>query len=64
MKSASGIALVVRGVNPGGAPASAPGRDEGRGGLALLIARAHVAAHGGTLDVRSDDGTNLIITLP
>jgi signal transduction histidine kinase len=64
MKSASGIALVVRGVNPGGAPASAPGRDEGRGGLALLIARAHVAAHGGTLDVRYDDGTNLIITLP
>lgn len=63
-KSGSGIELLVRGVNPGGAPASAPGREEGRGGLALLIARAQIAAHGGELDVRYDDGTRLVITLP
>ena len=53
-----------RGVNPGGAPASAPARDEGRGGLALLIAKAHVNAHGGDIDIRYDDGTKLTIKLP
>jgi K+-sensing histidine kinase KdpD len=63
-KSGSGIELLVRGVNPGGAPASAPGREEGRGGLALMIARAHVVAHGGELAIRYDDGTRLLITLP
>lgn len=63
-KSGSGVEFLVRGVNPGGAPASAPGREEGRGGLALLIARAHVTAHGGELDVRYDDGTRLVINLP
>jgi signal transduction histidine kinase len=63
-KSGAGVELVLRGVNPGGAPASAPGREEGRGGLALLIARAHVAAHGGDLDVRYDDGTKVTIRLP
>ena len=61
---AAGVELLVRGVNPGGAPASAPGKEEGRGGLALLIAKAHVTAHGGDLDVRYDDGTRLTITLP
>jgi signal transduction histidine kinase len=61
---AAGIEVVVRGVNPGGTPASAPGREEGRGGLALLIAKGHVEAHGGTLDIRYDDGTKLTITLP
>lgn len=63
-KSASGVEILVRGVNPGGVAASAPGREEGRGGLALLIASAHVTAHGGDLDVRYDDGTKLTITLP
>lgn len=63
-RSGGGVEFVVRGVNPGGAPASAPGREEGRGGLALLIARAHVVAHGGELDVRYDDGTRLVIKIP
>lgn len=63
-KSGSGVELVLRGLNPGGVPASAPGREEGRGGLALLIARAHVTAHGGDIDIRYDDGTKLTITLP
>jgi signal transduction histidine kinase len=63
-KAQDGVELVLRGLNPGGAPASAPGREEGRGGLALLIARAHVLAHGGDLDIRYDDGTKLTITLP
>jgi signal transduction histidine kinase len=62
--SIPGIEILVRGVNPGGAPASAPGREEGRGGLALLIAKAHVAAHGGNVEVRYDDGTKLTIRLP
>lgn len=60
----AGVEFLVRGVNPGGVPASAPGREEGRGGLALLIAQAHVSAHGGELDIRYDDGTKLVITLP
>lgn len=60
----SGVTFLVRGVNPNDVPASAPGRDEGRGGLALLIARSLVAAHGGDVDVRYDDGTKLTITLP
>lgn len=63
-KSAPGVEFLIRGVNPGGSPASAPGREEGRGGLAFLIARAHVAAHGGDIDVRYDDGTKLTIKLP
>jgi signal transduction histidine kinase len=63
-KCDDGIAIVVRGVNPGGVPASAPGREEGRGGLALLITRGHVTAHGGSVDVRYDDGTTVTIVLP
>lgn len=63
-KHEGGIELIVRGMNPGAVPASAPGRDEGRGGLALLIAKSHIDAHGGTIDVRYDDGTKLTITLP
>lgn len=60
----AGVEFLVRGLNPGGAPASAPGREEGRGGLALLIAKAHVTAHSGTLAIRYDDGTKLTITVP
>jgi K+-sensing histidine kinase KdpD len=63
-KSGADLEFLVRGVNPGGTPASAPGRDEGRGGLALLIARAHVNAHGGDIDIAYDDGTKLTIKLP
>lgn len=63
-KGAAGVELLVRGANSGGVPASAPGREEGRGGLALLIAKAHVAAHGGEVEVRYDDGTRLAIRLP
>jgi K+-sensing histidine kinase KdpD len=63
-KSIPGIEFLLRGVNPGGAPASAPGREEGRGGLALLIAKAHVGAHGGDVEIRYDDGTKLTIRIP
>lgn len=63
-KSRGGVEFLIRGLNPGGVPASAPGHEEGRGGLALLIAKAHVTAHGGDLDIRYDDGTKLTIKLP
>lgn len=63
-KSDTGVEIDVRGVNPGGTPSSAPGREEGRGGLALLIAKGQVAAHGGTVDVSYLDGTKLTIALP
>ncbi len=59
-----GVQLVVRGVNPGDAPTSAPGPEEGRGGLALLIARGLAAAHGGRAEVKIDDGTRVLLTLP
>lgn len=63
-KAADGVHVLVRGVNPGDAPTSAPGPEEGRGGLALLIARGLVTAHGGQLDVKLEDGTRVAITLP
>lgn len=63
-KTNAGVELLVRGLNPGGVPASAPGREEGRGGLALLIAQGHVTAHGGAVDLAYDDGTRLTIRLP
>lgn len=63
-RGTDGAQLVVRGANPGGAPTSVPSPDEGRGGLALLIARGLVAAHGGQLDVKVDDATRVIVTLP
>lgn len=63
-RAADGAELVVLGVNPGDAPTSAPGPEEGRGGLALLIARGLVAAHGGHVDVKIDGGTRVLVTLP
>jgi two-component system, chemotaxis family, sensor kinase Cph1 len=58
------VEVSVHGINAGGAPSSTSGTEEGRGGLALLVARGLVAAHGGQLEVATTDGTRIVITLP
>lgn len=59
-----GVEIAIHGKSPGeGAVASTP-PDEGRGGLALLIARGLAAAHGGSVAVSIDDGVRVAITLP
>jgi signal transduction histidine kinase len=63
-RDASDAVLTVRGVSPGELPASVPAPEEGRGGLALLIARGLVAAHGGQLAVNVSDGTQVVVRLP
>lgn len=57
--------LEVHATNADGTRSTRAMPDEGRGGLALLIARGLVSAHGGELEVTADDGTRaIVITLP
>ena len=60
-KRDSKVAFSVRGVAPRATKSTAP--DESRGGLALLIARGIVTAHGGTIttDTTPDGGRSLIV---
>lgn len=62
-RSADHVEIGIRGANAGGVPSSTPAIEEGRGGLALLIARGLVSAQGGRLDVL-DGGMRVAITLP
>jgi len=56
--------IVVKAMPPGGAPSHAT-HDEGRGGLALLIGRGLVEAHGGTVRfAASSDGPQILVSLP
>jgi K+-sensing histidine kinase KdpD len=57
-----GVVFTARAIGPGGAPVSAP--EEGRGGLALLIARGLVEAQRGTFRVEGGDGLAVSFTLP
>ena len=57
-----GVTFTAHAIGPGGAPVSAP--EEGRGGLALLIARGLVEAQGGTFRVEGGDALAVSFTLP
>jgi signal transduction histidine kinase len=56
------VRFTTRAVGPAGTPLPLPA--EGRGGLALLIARGLVEGQGGALTVDDDDGVRLVFTLP
>ncbi len=58
------IELNVKAIPPGGGAANAT-HDEGRGGLALLIGRGLVEAHGGSIRFASSaEGPQILVTLP
>jgi len=57
-----GIVFTARAIGPGGVPVSPP--EEGRGGLALLIARGLVEAQRGSFRVEGGDGLAVSFTLP
>jgi signal transduction histidine kinase len=54
--------FTARAIGPGGMPVPAP--EEGRGGLALLIARGLVEAQHGTFRIEPGDGLVVAFTLP
>ena len=56
------IVFTARAIGPGGVPVPAP--EEGRGGLALLIARGLVEAQRGTFRVEQGDALAVAFTLP
>jgi signal transduction histidine kinase len=57
------VEVFVKAMPPGGAPKGAS-HDEGRGGLALLIARGLVEAHGGQVRLETtDDGPQVVVRL-
>ena len=56
------VVFTARAIGPGGSALSAP--EEGRGGLALLIARGLVEAQRGSFRVETGDGLAVAFTLP
>jgi signal transduction histidine kinase len=61
-RQADSVVFTARAFGPGGAPVPPP--EEGRGGLALLIARGLVEAQHGTFRVEPGDGFVVAFTLP
>lgn len=56
------VVFTARALGPGGTPVPPP--EEGRGGLALLIARGIVEAQRGTFRIEAGDGLVVVFTLP
>ncbi|MDB4938312.1 MAG: Sensory box histidine kinase [Labilithrix sp.] len=56
------VVFTARALGPGGVPVPPP--EEGRGGLALLLARGLVEAQQGTFRIDASDGFVVVFTLP